>query len=80
MMNIKKGDDMSLENEAAPLTKGITMTEAIEAIRSNRTEDRQSLMDRVWASTKHPEKVINLDEIRLGRARAERLIRALEAG
>ncbi len=55
---------MSLETESTPLNKGITMAEAIEAILSNRTEDKQSLMDRAWASTKHPEKVINLDEVR----------------
>lgn len=57
---------------------GITMAEAVQAIRSADAEDRAAFMDRVWASTRHPEKVVDLEAVRRGRALAEMLILALE--
>ena len=50
-----------------------------EAVCSNSAEERAAFLDRVWASTRHPEKVVDLDEVRRGRARAEMFIQALEA-
>ena len=57
---------------------GITMAEAVQAICSADAEDRAAFMDRVWASTRHPEKVVDLEAVRRGRALAEMLILALE--
>jgi hypothetical protein len=57
---------------------GITMAEAVQAIYSANAEDRTAFMDRVWASTQHPEKVVDLEAVRRGRALAEMLILALE--
>lgn len=51
----------------------------MRAIRSNSAEDRAAFLDRVWASTRHPEQVVDLDEVRRGRALAELFIQALEA-
>ena len=57
----------------------ITLAEAVQAVCSNCAEERAAFLDRVWASTRHPEKVVDLDEVRRGRARAEMFIQALEA-
>lgn len=57
----------------------ITLAEAMRAIHSNSAADRAAFMDRVWASTRHPEQVVDLEEVRRGRARAELFIQALEA-
>jgi hypothetical protein len=71
---------MNQENQESETHSGaITLAEAMRAIRSNSAEDRAAFMDRVWASTRHPEQVVDLDEVRRGRARAELFIQALEA-
>ena len=57
----------------------ITLAEAMQAICSDSAEERAAFMDRVWASTRHPGKVADLDAVRHARARAELFIRALEA-
>ena len=57
---------------------GISMAEAVQAICSPHAEDWTAFMDRVWASTRHPEKVVDLEAVRRGRALAEMLILALE--
>jgi beta-phosphoglucomutase-like phosphatase (HAD superfamily) len=57
----------------------ITLAEAVQAVCSDSTEDRAAFLDRVRASTRHPEQVVDLKEVRRGRARAEMFIQALEA-
>lgn len=70
---------MNRESETEQHPGPITLAEAIRAICSNSAEERAAFLDRVWASTRHPEKVVDLDEVRRGRARAEMFIQALEA-
>jgi hypothetical protein len=71
---------MNQEDQESETHSGaITLAEAMRAIRSNGAADRAAFLDRVWASTRHPEQVVDLDEVRRGRARAELFIQALEA-
>lgn len=70
---------MHRESETEQHPGPITLAEAFQAICSNRAEDRAAFLDRVRASTRHPEQVVNLDEVRRGRARAEMFIQMLEA-
>jgi hypothetical protein len=71
---------MHRENQESETHSGaITLAEAMRAIRSNSAENLAAFMDRVWASTRHPGKVADLDAVRHARARAELFIRALEA-
>ena len=70
---------MKRESETEQHSEPITLAEAVQAACSYRTEDRAAFLDRVWATTRHPEQVVDLDEVRRGRARAELFIQALEA-
>lgn len=70
---------MNQESETETDPGTITLAEAVQAVCSDRAEDRAAFLDRVWASTRHPEKVVDLEEVRQGRARAEMFIQALEA-
>ena len=70
---------MNRESETEQHPGPITLAEAVQAICSNRAAERAAFLDRVWASTRHPEKVVDLEEVRQGRARAALFIQALEA-
>ena len=70
---------MNRESETEQHPGPITLAEAVQAICSNRAAERAAFLDRVWASTRHPEKVVDLEEVRRGRTRAEMFIQALEA-
>lgn len=70
---------MNRESETEQHSEPITLAEAVQAACSYRTEDLAAFLDRAWASIRHPEKVVDLEEVRRGRARAELFIQALEA-
>ena len=70
---------MNRESDTEPHPGPITLAEAVQAVCSDSTEDRAAFLDRVRASTRHPEQVVDLKEVRQGRARAELFIQALEA-
>lgn len=57
---------------------GFTLTEAIQAICSPHVEDRTAFMDRMRASIRSTEDVVDLEAVRRGRALVELLILALE--
>ena len=70
---------MNRESDTEQHPGSITLAEAVQAICSDRAAERAAFLDRVWASTRHPEKVVDLEEVHRGGARAEMFIQALEA-